>query len=177
MYTNGKKGPKCKVCKKKGFFKCWVCKSKGNLTLKQIKGATYETATESQLKKQKNLLKPVFDKLNAFTGANEEKKKSFFRENDFNDAMKAMAALFPQFKNEIKQVKKMSASTLKFRLLNEYKTFPGKYRETAARAAANFLGVHLNIIDTCLDVISKNRKQAKRNKERKPAPGNGENDR
>ncbi len=177
VYTNGKKGPNCKVCKKKGSFKCWICKSKGNLALSQIKGAAYQSATESQLKKKRSELKPVFDKLNAFTGVNEDKPKRFFRENDFNDAMKAMAALFPQYKNDIKQVKKLSTAALKFRLLNNYKKSPGKFRETAARAAANFLGVHLNIIDTCLNVISNNRKQAKRNKERKPAPGNGENNR
>lgn len=174
-YRDGRKGPKCKVCKKKGYFKCWVCKSKGNMALMQIEGVSYTKATESQLKKMRAKLKPVLDKLKAFTGVNEDKPKKYFREIEFNATMKGVTEVFPQFKNEAKEVKKMSTAALKSRTITDYKTLPGKFRESAALSASNFLAVHLNIIESALNVFTNNRRQAERNKKRKPVPGTSGN--
>ncbi|MFT7616531.1 MAG: hypothetical protein ACI97A_000153 [Planctomycetota bacterium] len=181
MYNNGKKGAKCKVCSKKGYLKCWTCKGKGHLDLMQPEGAGYAQATEAQLKAVQSKLTPVFSKLDAFTGLRQtekqdknrppEKEKTIFRENDYEDAMKAMAAIFPQFKTDIKKTNSMGQKSLKHKELKDYTKQSGKMRQRSASAAQYFLNRHLNIIKNSLEIFDRNRRQEEMNRRRKKKVG------
>ena len=175
--NGGQKGPKCRICSKKGYFKCTTCKGKGFQQLMQPEGASYTTATEAQLKALQKKIKPVLDKLDAFTGMREQQSqdknkppvapKTIFRKEDYEAGMKAVIKLFPQFKKDMKKAISLGPKSLKHTKLSNYEKFPGQILRRSAGAAQQFMTRHQIIIDECLSVFSTNRRQQEMNRRAK----------
>ena len=156
--SDGSRGPKCRVCSKKGWFKCWVCGGRRSLALVQPKSGSFEEAGEAELKAFEARIKSLRSKVTAYLGT-EQKPRKIYREEDYKTFMKALLKLLPEFRNDPKKVREFGRKALKHRNVREFEKLPGHARAASVAAAGRLLNHYQGILNAMKRVFEDQRKR------------------
>lgn len=153
--TSGKKGPKCKPCKKKGGSKCHYCNGKRYMPILTPGGKPLASASLDELKKHIKPLQSIFDRSKKFL----EDKRGKFYEQDYDEIIDKAKEFIPGLEKDRKDVRKQYKLALKHKGLKDHEQVAKRARTSAIRALNAWAFRHLEQMNACVNVHENNRRR------------------